>query len=74
MKCQFPECSIAATKPWALLPLCDKHHELIRAETSKYYNGLGEKIEVAQRPNYYKIDLKIAHSKRSLKLKRGEKI
>lgn len=73
MKCQFEDCMIDASHTWALLPLYAAHHELIKTETSRfYYDGGG--VEQVARPNYYKIDLRIACSKRNLKLKRGEKI
>ncbi|CAM3879009.1 hypothetical protein COLU111180_12170 [Cohnella lubricantis] len=37
--CKYPGCPKRARKTWALVPLCDDHHEVIRAETQRYYNG-----------------------------------
>lgn len=44
-KCKYLDCKNEATKAWALVDLCENHHEKIRLETNKYYKGTLSKEE-----------------------------
>jgi hypothetical protein len=52
-KCQYPGCPAHASKTWALVPLCDGHHEAIRWETERFYF---ERIKRGEREHYAKIE------------------
>ncbi len=47
--CRYPDCRTVATASWRLVPVCDEHREIIRAETVRYYGG---KISPAEREHY----------------------
>lgn len=67
MKCSFPDCKVTATKLWALVPLCEGHHETIEAETDKFYHGRDGRPEKVKRPLYTQIDHLVPCSKRNMK-------
>jgi hypothetical protein len=55
-KCNYPGCHQAATKSWALVPLCPTHFYEVHDETQRYYNGRGEmKVTQDERKNYFAI-------------------
>lgn len=51
-KCKYPGCPHTATKAWAMVPMCDGHHDAIKWETAKYYRG---RIDYWDRDNYHAI-------------------
>lgn len=38
-RCKYPQCRKRSEKTWALVPLCDDHHEIIKKETADYYKS-----------------------------------
>lgn len=54
--CNHPECIEEATTHWALVDLCEKHREMIKEETDKYYSET-RRLPYTERVEY----LKIAH-------------
>lgn len=36
-QCHYPSCKANGTKTWALVDLCEEHHEAIERETRHYY-------------------------------------
>jgi hypothetical protein len=55
LKCKYPGCMARGKETWALVPLCDGHHEAIRWETIKFYEGERVKTDDGYRPEYKKI-------------------
>lgn len=66
MRCKLPDCKVTATKTWALVPICEGHHETIEAETDKYYLARSNKPEHMVRPYYMQISHLIPWSKDGL--------
>ncbi|WP_019123609.1 hypothetical protein [Brevibacillus massiliensis] len=64
MKCQYPDCRQPATKSWALVTLCESHHETIREETIMFYTRRdSNRSEVERRPHYMEISELVPWSK-----------
>ena len=62
--CKYPECTHDAALSWALVSLCEKHYELIKDETEKFYTKkIYSKTEFERRPHYLKISNMIPWSK-----------
>lgn len=51
--CQYPDCKAAATRTWALVPLCQDHQSAIKAETLRYYAV--HSVSYQDRVEYLKI-------------------
>lgn len=83
-RCNYPECKNEPSKTWALVPLCELHHETIRLETGylggpgyygkKYFNGIPINSDV-DRTHYNQISHLIPWSKANMDFyKDGEEI
>jgi hypothetical protein len=55
VNCCYPNCKSESTKSWALAPVCDEHHEIIRKEV---HSG-----DIHGRPEYMKIYENTFHAK-----------
>ncbi|MBD0381225.1 hypothetical protein [Paenibacillus sedimenti] len=53
LRCRYPGCKANASKTWALVNICEEHHEAIYWETAKYYAESG--ITYKEREHYLKI-------------------
>jgi len=65
--CKYPNCRKAACKTYAMVDLCEAHHEKIETETHRFYergmrNGL-QADEITSRRYYYRIAPLIKWSK-----------
>lgn len=65
MVCMYPECRKVAKKTWALVPLCESHHEEIRKETKRYYVGT-QQMKYTDRVEFLKIAKLISWSRLSM--------
>lgn len=61
VRCKFNECKKEATKNWALVPLCWRHHQAIRREQIQYYKGM---ITSAERVTFNMIKYLTPEGKR----------
>lgn len=64
--CTMPGCTNRAEATFALIPLCEDHHEIIRHETDRYYNNHPCAAEKYLRPQYRKIDSLIPWSRKRM--------
>lgn len=51
-RCKYPSCGKGTTSTWALVPVCQKHRNLIHDETMRYYR---RSIKQSDRIHYQKI-------------------
>jgi hypothetical protein len=54
VKCCYPKCKNDSTKSWALAPVCDEHHELIRKEVHSDEHGRPEYAKIYEHTYHFK--------------------
>lgn len=64
--CTMPGCTDRAVNTFALIPLCEHHHEIIQKETIHYYTKHQQVPERDARPQYRKIDALIPWSRKRM--------
>jgi hypothetical protein len=62
--CNYLSCNKAASKTWALVPLCQKHYDRISYETALFYRKADKNLTYENRKEYHKISHLIPWSRK----------